>query len=71
MTDLETKYMYRHRVVCRQIKDAIDCCDGNVNTARRHYFNIDALVTERTKLEIILLVLVPHNFLETQINSII
>lgn len=71
MTDSINKYMLRHRMVCRHIKDALDCCDGNVNTARRHYFNIDALVAERTKLEVILLVHVPQNFLQNQINSII
>jgi hypothetical protein len=72
MEDLEriSHFMYRHRKANREIKACIDSCDGNRNHARAHYFNLEHLEKEKTKLETILLVHVPENFLINQIQTI-
>lgn len=72
MTDLErlNSYMNRHRKAIREIKSCLDSCDGNREHARAHYFNLDYLEHERKKLETVLLIQVPENFLTNQINQL-
>lgn len=72
MEDLNSleHYMSRHRKVGREIKACLESCDGNRNHARAHYFNLEHLEHEYKKLETILMVHIPYNFLTNQIQSL-
>lgn len=63
-------YMHRHRKANKEIKSCLDSCDGNRDHARGNYFNLEQLEHERKKLETILLVHIPDNFLITQIQQL-
>lgn len=64
------QYMQRHRKVGREIKACLESCNGNRNHARAHYFNLEHLENEHRKLETVLLVHIPDNFLTNQIQTI-
>lgn len=64
------QFMRRHRKVGREIKACLESCDGNREHARAHYFNLEQLEYDKRKLETILLVHVPDNFLNIQIQSL-